>query len=63
MQITAAGRKVYEATARREANILPELSRGLSLQEIETATRVPEQLKDAFEGERWRRLVLDHGGS
>ena len=49
MRITAAGQSTAEATARREAEILPELSRGLTLEEIETATRVLEHFKSAFE--------------
>ena len=55
--ITAAGRRVAAATSRREAEILPEISRGISLTDIRTATRVLKRLKGAFEGERWRRLV------
>lgn len=63
VQITPEGQEAAEATARREAQILPELSRGLSLQEIETATRVLKHFKGAFEGERWRQLVKNHQGS
>jgi len=59
VQITAAGQSVAEATLLREAKILPELARGLALEDIRTATRVLEQLKAAFEGERWRQLVED----
>lgn len=55
--ITAAGRSVAAATARREAELLPEISRGISLADIRTATRVLKRLKAAFESERWRRLV------
>ena len=57
VKITAAGQCAAEATTRREAEILPELSRGIELEELRTATRVLQQLKAAFEGERWRRLV------
>ena len=49
VRITAAGQSTAEATARREAEILPELSHGLTLEEIETATRVLEHFKSAFE--------------
>lgn len=49
VRITAAGQNVADATHAREAEILPELSRGLSLEEIETATRVLEHFKSAFE--------------
>lgn len=57
--ITAAGKRAADATRDREAEILPELSRGLSLKEIETATRVLEHFKAAFEDERWRRSLED----
>lgn len=57
IRITDEGQRAADATRRREAEILPELSRGLSLGEIETATRVLEHFKAAFEGERWRRLL------
>lgn len=57
VKITAAGQSAAEATARREAEILPELSRGIELEDLRTATRVLQRLKAAFEGERWRRLV------
>ena len=57
VQITASGRSVAEATSLREAEILPELARGIALEDIRTATRVLGQLKTAFEGERWRQLV------
>lgn len=63
VKTTTAGQEAVEATALREAEILPELSRGLSLQEIETATRVLRHFKAAFEGERWRQLLRDHQGS
>jgi len=59
VQITAAGQSVAEATSLREAKILPELARGLELEDIRTATTVLQQLKTAFEGERWRQLVDD----
>lgn len=59
VQITAAGQSIAEATSLREAAILPELARGLALEDIQTATRVLEQLKAAFEGECWRQLVDD----
>jgi DNA-binding MarR family transcriptional regulator len=49
VRITTAGQIVANATHRREAEILPELSRGLSLEDIETATRVLEHFKSAFE--------------
>lgn len=57
VQITAAGKEVAEATAQREAQILPELSRGIALEDIHTATGVLKSLKAAFEGDRWRKLV------
>lgn len=57
IRITAAGQRAADATRQREAEILPELSRGLSLREIETATRVLEHFKAALEGEQWRRLL------
>lgn len=60
VQITAAGREAADATLEREAQILPELVRGIPLEDLETATRVLEHLMDAFEGERWRRLLEDH---
>ena len=57
VRITNAGKAVAEATARREANILPELSRGIALEDIHTATGVLKGLKAAFEGDRWRKLL------
>lgn len=57
VRITDAGRNAAEETARREAEILPRLARGIALEDIRTATRVLEQLKAAFEGERWRQRL------
>lgn len=59
VQITAAGRETADFTLQREAQILPELVRGIPLEDLETATRVLEHLKAAFEGERWLRLLED----
>ncbi len=60
VQITATGQSVAEATARREAEILPELVRDIEFEDLRTATRVLQQLKAAFEGERWRQLLEEH---
>ena len=49
VKITAVGSSAAEATARREAEILPEISRGIALEDIRTATRVLKDLKAAFE--------------
>lgn len=49
VRITAAGSSAAEATARREAEILPEISRGIALEDIRAATRVAKDLKAAFE--------------
>ncbi len=57
VRITKVGRAVAKATARREAKILPELSRGIPLEDIHTATRVLKSLKAAFEGDLWSRLA------
>ena len=57
VRITNAGKTVAEATAEREASILPELSRGIALDDIQTATSVLKRLKAAFEGDRWQELV------
>ena len=57
VRITNAGKTVAEATAEREASILPELSRGIALDDIQTATSVLKRLKAAFEGDRWQQLV------
>ncbi len=59
VRITDAGKTLAEATARREARILPELSRGIALEDIQIATRVLKSLKAAFESERWRQLVRE----
>lgn len=59
VKITSSGSSAAEATARREAEILPELSRGIALRDIYTATRVLQRLKAAFEGERWSKLLKD----
>ncbi len=55
--ITTAGRRAAAATSRREAEVFPQISRGISLADMRTATRVLQSLNAAFEGERWRRLV------
>ena len=57
VRITPKGDEAAEATAKREAEILPELSRGLSVAEIRSATRVLQHFKAAFEGEEWRRML------
>lgn len=57
VRITNAGTTVAESTARREAKVLPELSRGIALEDIRTAIDVLKSLKAAFEGDRWRQLV------
>ena len=59
VQVTATGREAAEATLQREAEILPELVSGIPIEDLETATRVLEHLKAAFEGERWRRMLED----
>lgn len=57
VRITEKGEAVASATARREAEILPEVSRGIPLEDIRKATRVLQSLKRGFEGDRWRQLL------
>ena len=49
--VTGKGRRVAAATARREERILLEVSRGIPLADIRTATRVLQTLEGAFESQ------------
>ncbi len=60
VQITAAGLGTAEATRRREAEIIPELTRGIDVEDVRTATKVLEDLKAALESVRWKKLVREH---
>ena len=57
VELTDAGRELASATARREAKILPEISRGIPVEDIRTATQVLSSLKGVLEGETWKELV------
>ncbi len=55
--LTGAGRKIVAATSRREREIFPEISRSIPIEDLRSATRVLQKLKEAFEDERWRRAL------
>lgn len=57
VRITNDGEAVARATAEREARILPEISRGIAVEDIRSATSVLKKLKAAFEDDRWRQLL------
>ncbi len=57
VSISDAGRRECDANARREVAIFAELSEGLSLEEIRSATKVLLHLKTVMESDRWSQLA------
>ena len=59
---TAAGTAIVEATRQREARLIPRVTAGIPLADLQKAKRVLVQLKEAFESDEWRDALAEDGG-
>lgn len=60
---TPAGARAVRELARREAALFPQLTAGISLKDLETATTVLDQLRSTLEGGEWGEAIDDRDAS
>ena len=57
VRLTLDGHRFVEALTRREAKLIASLAVDISIDDVQTATKVLRELKDKFASGKWKRLL------
>jgi DNA-binding MarR family transcriptional regulator len=57
VRLTLKGHRFVEALTQREAKLIADLAVDISINDVQTATKVLRELKDKFASGKWKRLL------